>query len=63
MRYKGRLRYIWFVSLGLNGCGIVNHSDDPKSCRERVTKYIVETYPDPANLAKALEIVCPEGAP
>lgn len=38
------------------GCSGHNH---PKSCRESVLKDIVNVYPDPANLAKALDVICP----
>jgi hypothetical protein len=40
------------------GLACTDHSNDPKSCRERVAKYISTVYPDPVNLGKALDIVC-----
>lgn len=43
--------------------GCANHSSDPKTCRERVAKYISAIYPDPVNLGKALDIVCPDELP
>lgn len=41
------------------GCSALpTHSDDPKTCRERAAYRLADTYPDPANLALALNTVC-----
>ena len=44
----------------LSGCGILqaNHSNDPKSCRERAAYHVGSIYPDPNNLHTAIDAIC-----
>lgn len=66
IRYERRLNVVVAVAvLAVAGCA--NHSNDPKTCRERAAYRVVEVYPDPAVLNTALDTICrgqdPEDGP
>lgn len=54
----GCMKKLWIIVIGMIFVSCGNHSNDPKSCRERVSRYITTIYENPEDLGKALDIVC-----